>query len=53
MTFDHGFGQGHKKCCPVPLHHVTYAGTKFEVATSIGLGADTFTRNVTDGRTQG
>ena len=34
-----------------PLHHVIYAPTKFEVATSNGLGADTITRNVTDGRT--
>ena len=30
-----------------PLHHVTYSATKFEVATSNGLGEDTFTRNVT------
>ena len=36
-----------------PLHHVTYSPTKFEVATSNGLGGDTFTRNVTDGRTHG
>ena len=28
-----------------------YASTKFEVATSNGLGADTITRNMTDGRT--
>ena len=34
-----------------PLHHVIYASTKFEVATSNGLGGDTITRNVTDGRT--
>ena len=38
-----------------PLHHVTYSTTKFEVATSNGLGGDTFTRNAmytrTDGRT--
>ena len=33
------------------LHHVTYSTTKFEAATSNGLGGDTFTRNVTDGRT--
>ena len=26
-----------------PLHHVTYLGTKFEVATTIGLGGDAFT----------
>ena len=26
-----------------PLHHVTYAATKFEVARSNGLGVDTFT----------
>ena len=30
---------------------MTYLGTKFEVATSNDLGGDTFTRNVTDGRT--
>ena len=28
---------------------MTYLGTKFEVATSNGLGGDTFTRKVTDG----
>ena len=28
------------------LHHVTYSATNFEVATSNGLGGDTFTRNV-------
>ena len=27
-----------------PLHHVTYSAAKFEVATSNGLGEDTFTR---------
>ena len=27
-----------------PLHHVTYAPAKFEVAMSNGLGADAFTR---------
>ena len=27
------------------LHHVTYLGTKFEVATSYGSGGDTFTRD--------
>ena len=26
-----------------PLHHVTYLGTKFEVATFNGLGGDAFT----------
>ena len=30
-----------------------YSTTKFEVATSNGLGGDTFTRNMTDGRTHG
>ena len=34
-----------------PLHHVTYAATKFEVARSYGLGGDTFTRNLMQGRT--
>ena len=33
-----------------PLHHVIYASTKFEVATSNGL-EDTITRNVMDGQT--
>ena len=36
-----------------PLHHVIYASTKFEVATSNGLGGDTITRNVTDRQTHG
>ena len=34
-----------------PLHHVTCAPAKFEVAMSNGLGEDTITRNVTDGLT--
>ena len=34
-----------------PLYHVIYASTKFEVATSNGLGEDTITINVTDGQT--
>ena len=33
------------------IHHVTYARTKFEGATSNDLGGDTFTRNVMDGQT--
>ena len=33
------------------LHHVTYSDTKFEVTTSNGLEGDTFTRHVTDART--
>ena len=32
---------------------MTYLTAKFKVATSNGLGGDTFTRNVTDGRTHG
>ena len=32
-----------------PLHHVTDAATKFEVAMS--NGGDTFTKNMTHGRT--
>ena len=32
---------------------MTYTATKFEEATSNGLGGDTFTRNVTHGRTHG
>ena len=34
-----------------PLHHVTYSATKFKVATSNGLGGDTFTRDMTDRQT--
>ena len=36
-----------------PLHHVIFASTKFEVATSNRLVEDTITTNVTDGRTDG
>ena len=36
-----------------PLHHVTYSAAKLEVASSNGLGGDTFTRNVTDASTDG
>ena len=34
-----------------PLHYVTYAVFKFEVARSNGLGGDIFTRKVMDGQT--
>ena len=34
-----------------PLHHVPYAATELVVARFNGLGGDTFTRNLTDGRT--
>ena len=27
-----------------PLHHMTYSGTKFEVATSNDIGGDSFTK---------
>ena len=50
------FGLGVKvtqNIAQLPLHHVIYASTKFEVATSYGLGEDTITRNVTDGHTHG
>ena len=46
-------GQGHTKCCPVPSTSCDLSSTKFEVATFNGLGGDTFTRNVTDRRTEG
>ena len=36
-----------------PLHYMTYAATKFKVATSNGLGGETFTRKVKDGCTDG
>ena len=32
---------------------MSYSDTKFEVATSNGLGGDTFTSNVKDGQTEG
>ena len=34
--------------CELNIDHVIYSATKFEVATSNGLGGDTFTRNMTD-----
>ena len=34
-----------------PLHYVTYSATKFDFATSNGVGGDTFTSNVMDGQT--
>ena len=43
--------QGHTNFAQYPLHHVIYSATKFEVATSKGLGGDTFARKVTNGRT--
>ena len=36
-----------------PLHHVTDATAKFEVATSHDLEGDAFTRNVADDWTHG
>ena len=42
-----------KNVAQYPLHHVTYSATKCEVATSNGLGGDTFTRNMMDGHTHG
>ena len=38
------WGQGHWNVAHYPLHHVTYAPTKFEVATSKDWGEDVFTR---------
>ena len=52
LTFDHGI-KVTRNVAQYLLHHVTYLTTKFEFATSHGLGGDTFTRNVTDGRTHG
>ena len=52
LTFDLGV-KFTRNVTQYPLHHVTYLTTMFEVATSTGLGVDTFTRNVTDGRTLG
>ena len=50
LTFDLDLGvKVTQNVTQYPLHHVIYAPTKFEVATSNGLGEDTITRNVTDG----
>ena len=52
LTFDLDLGvKVTRNVAQYPLHHVIYASTKFEVAGSNGLGGDTITRNVTDGRT--
>ena len=50
LTFDLGV-KVTQNITQYPLHHVIYAPTKFEVATSNGLGEDTIIRNVTDGQT--
>ena len=39
MTFDFGV-KVTQNVAQYPLHHVTYAAPKFEVATSNGLGGD-------------
>ena len=36
-----------------PLHHMTYAAVKFEVARPNSLGGDTITRNIADAQTDG
>ena len=52
LTFDLDLGvKVTRNVTQYPLHHVIYAPTKFEAATSNGLGEDTITRNVTDGQT--
>ena len=44
-VFDHDFGvKVTQDVAQYPLHHVTYAHVKSEVATSNGLGGDAFTR---------
>ena len=49
LTFDRSLGvKDTRNVTQYPLHHVIFASTKFEVATSNGLGEDTITRNVTD-----
>ena len=54
LTFDLDLGiKVNQNATQYPLHHVIYASTKFEAATSHGLGADTITRNMTDGQTEG
>ena len=45
LIFDLDLGVKFKRnIAQYPLHHVTYPATKFEVATSKGLGGDAFTR---------
>ena len=52
LTFDLDLGVNvTRNVIQYPLHYVIYASTKFEVAKSSGLGEDTITRNVMDGRT--
>ena len=52
MTFDIDLGvKVTQNIAQYPLHHVTYAPVKFEVAMSNGLGGDA--KNMTDGRTDG
>ena len=54
ILFDLDFGVWvTRNVAQYPLHHVTYPDTKFEVASSNFIGRDTFTRNVTNGRTHG
>ena len=46
MTFDLELGvKVSQNVAQYQLHHVTYLGTKFEVATSNCYGGDAFTRN--------
>ena len=42
FDLDHGVTQN---IAQFPLHHVTYAPSKFEVAISNGLGGDEFKEN--------
>ena len=54
LTFDLDLGvKVTQNVTQYPLHHVIYASTKFEVATSNCLGEDTITSCVMDGRTDG
>ena len=45
--------RSHKIMLSSLLHDVSYVPAKFEVATFNGLGGDAFTRNLTEGRTDG
>ena len=51
MTFD--LEQVRRNFAQFHLYHMIYASAKFKVATTNGLGEDTITKNVTDGRTYG
>ena len=51
--FDHDLGvKVTQNVAQYPLHHVTYAPAKFDIATSHGWGEDAFTRKYINGHTK-